>query len=101
MIIGAVFLSGLDSLTEVNLLPILLFEPLGRPGFRLRNMKSSGCNDCSLEVSPPMGATLKDGTIVSPNRGLPRGFLGGRSLSLSSSSKKSWFSYRSSSAGET
>ena len=94
-------LNGIDGCTEMSLLPVFLNEPFGRPSFFLIETGPSGRSDCSLEVSSPMGAILKDGTTVSPSRGLPRGFLGGRSLSLSSSWKKSSFSNLSSSAGET
>ena len=81
---------------------VLLFkDPLGRPPLFFNLMEPSGRSEGSLEIAWPTGATWKDGSTLSPARGLPRGFLGGKSLSLSSSSKKSWFSNRSSSAGET
>ena len=91
--------AGIDGSAEVYLPPF--FQPFGRPTFFLSEMEPSGRRDCSLEVSSPTGAMLKLGTIPPLFGGLPRGFRGGRSLSLSSSSKKSWFSNRSSSAGET
>ena len=79
---------------------VLLFsDPLGRPPFFFAVMEPSGRSEGCLEVAWPIGATYEDGR--SSARGLPRGFLGGKSLSLSSSLKKSWFSNRSSSAGET
>ena len=84
------------------ILPVFfLNEPIGRPSLFLLGVRPLGGIDSSVGISWPMGAMSKDGTILSPFRGLPRGFLGGRSFSLSSSSKKSWFSKRSSSAGDT
>ena len=78
-----------ESFFDVSWTVPFLSVPLGRPGLLLITMEPSGRSDCSLEVSSPIGATLKDGRILSPFRGRPRGFLGGKSLSLSSSSKKS------------
>ena len=83
---------GLDrteGFVDVRLTAFFLNVPFGRPIFFLISMGASGRSDCSLEVSWPMGTVLKDGMIPSPFRGRPRGFLGGKSLSLSSSSKKS------------
>ena len=91
-----------DSFVDVCLSACFLKDPFGRPVFFfLAIIEPSGRGDRSVEVSWPIGAMLKDGTNSPFFRGRPRGLGGGRSLSLSSSSKKSWFSKRSSSAGDT
>ena len=94
-------LNGLDGPADLSRMILLFNDPFGRPPFFFTVMEPSDRSGCSFEVAWPTGAILKDGNILSPARGLPRGFLGGKSLSFSSSSKKSWFSNRSSSAGET
>ena len=90
-------LDRIDGAIEVTFRPFLFSAPFGRPALFLNGMDPSSRSDCSS----PMGAMLKEGATSLSFRGLPRGFGWGKILSLSSSSKKSWFSYRSSSAGDT
>ena len=90
-----------DGFIDVYLSACFLNDPFGRPVFFLVTVGPLRRSERSVEVSSPIGAMLKDGTNSPFFRGRPRGFGGGRSLSLSSSSKKSWFSKRSSSAGDT
>ena len=74
---------------DVSWIAFFLNEPFGRPALFLVRVEPSGRSDCSLEVSSSSRVTVKDGSSLSAKRGRPRGFLGGSSLSLSSSSKKS------------